>query len=1000
MIDLSLLQDFIAESEEHLEEMEAGLLKLEAEPDNQEIINDVFRTAHSIKGSAEYIGAEKTAMLSHKLENLLEAIRQGKKVLNDKIIDALMESRDRIVMLIAELGNDNEEKTEIGDILKRIEILSVDNDGTEDINDTNESDDAIIELENIASELFEDEELIGLSNNVEDETRREDDNEIIELVNIIDDSFDKNISASSHPLFGNDVMETSADINVTSHPLFGGDETEMDSETGASVTYEDDNDEELFDIFFEHLKENIFSIKGLIEKLNGSDNSIDLLVGCINAILSLKSSANYMDFTELVNVYEEWISCVEKFQEEMFLADGSEIENFFKSVKKYLDRIAAFFPRHKEICFDFYMPEDEPVESKVEDVEKKVLEIAVPDETGNASVDLECEEGEEEEEGEDEIHLPDLNLDTEQGHESAVEQDYTKTVNDSDAQDDELLVEIEAEEDMPVEVKSGADFFNKESEIKLSDYEESALSAADGETDLTSLSETWAVSEIIDQVVGKVAVSDENYPAAGQDDFVQDLQPELEPEPEPKPEPEAIEQVAAKKELQETKISRHIVRQSVRVDSGKIDALMNQAGELVVSRAGFSQILNEMKMLQQDLNDNAEIDQKEFKQFKDLAFRLGEATATLGRVANELQEGVMKVRMLPISQLFNRYPRLVRDLVHDVNKKVRLEIAGEETELDKMVIQEIADPMVHIIRNAVDHGIETVSERLKAGKPEEGVLKLISYHESNHVVVEITDDGRGINPDLIKEVALKKGLFTAQELERMTNKDLIGILMIPGFSTAAKISKTSGRGVGMDVVKQNIEKLNGTIEVDSKPGSGSRLRIKIPLTLAIIKALMIRIGKDVFTIPLAAVEETLQVLKSDISVIEGVEVIHLRDSVLSLLRLSRLFRINAAPQGAGKEFVVVINTGMRQVGLIVDALLGQEEVVIKPLADYLQDNSGFSGATILGDGSISLILDVYELINMSMNMQSIRRERLKYSGAPANRFEQFSVENYEEHSIH
>ena len=974
MIDLSLLQDFIAESEEHLEEMEAGLLKLETEPNNQETLNDVFRAAHSIKGSAEYIGADRTALLSHKLENLLEAIRHGKKVLNDKIIDALMDSRDRITMLIAELGDDNEEKTEIGDILKRIENLSVTNDGNEYANYTNEGDDVIVELTNVVSGSSEDDGLIELSNNIEDGTVLKDGDEIIELTDVIDAFSYKNISASSHPLFGD--AETGTSENFTSHPLFGGAETDIDSETGASIIYENDNDEELFDIFFEHLKENIFSIKGLITKMPASDNSSDLLVGCTNAILSLKSSANYMDFTELVNVYEEWISCVEKFQAEMFLGECIGIQDFFKSVKNYLDRVAAFFPSHKELCLDFDMPNHESIEFTVEEIGKKSPETAITDNPVDASVELECEE--KEDENEDESCLLNMNPDLEQ--EPVVEQDYAEAVNELEVHDDDFLVEADAVQNMPAEVKGEVEFFNEDIKAELSDYEE---------TDLAPL-EACGLSESIDQGIIKVAVPDENYPAAGRDDFLQDLQPEPESEPEP------INQVAAERELSETKNSNQVVRQSVRVDAGKIDALMNQAGELVVSRAGFSQILTEMKKLQQELN----VEQKEFKQFKDLAFRLGEATATLGRVANELQEGVMKVRMLPISQLFNRYPRLVRDLVHDINKKVRLEIAGEETELDKMVIQEIADPMVHIIRNAVDHGIETVSERLKAGKPEEGVLKLTSYHESNHVVVEITDDGRGINPELIKKVALKKGIFTAQELKRMTVKDLIGILMIPGFSTASKVSKTSGRGVGMDVVKQNIEKLNGTIEIDSKPGSGARLRIKIPLTLAIIKALMIRIGKDIFTIPLAAVEETLQILSSDISVIEGVEVIHLRDSVLSLLRLSKLFGIDAESQGADKEFVVVINTGMRQVGFIVDALLGQEEVVIKPLADYLQDNSGFSGATILGDGSISLILDIYELINMSMDMQSARRERLKYSGAPANRFEQFSTENYEGHPIH
>ncbi|MBL0731524.1 MAG: Hpt domain-containing protein, partial [Desulfosarcina sp.] len=515
MIDLSLLQDFIAESEEHLEEMETGLLKLEAEPDNQKILNDVFRTAHSIKGSAEYIGAEKTALLSHKLENLLEAIRQGKKVLNDKIIAALMDARDRIAMLIVELGDDNEEKTEIADILKQIEILSADNAETEDVNYTNEDDDEIIELTNVAVEASEDDEFIELSNNIE--------NEVIDLTEIVDDSFDEDITASSHPLFGGDEMETSEDItasshplfgdsemetsediNITSHPLFGG-ETEMDSEIESTVIYEDDNDEELFDIFFEHLKENIFSIKGLIKKLHGSDNSSDLLVGCTNAILSLKSSANYMDFTELVNLYEEWISCVEKFQEEMFLADGSDIEDFFKSVKKYLNQIASFFPSRKELCFDFDILQHELIEPEKE-IEEKTYGIAVPDDSVDTPVELECEEEEQEQ--------------------------------------DSVLLESTEE---PEEYESEPYLFNEESEnekseTKLSDYNESTPNIAEEETCLTPLSEACLISETLDQGVNEIVPSDENHTVAAQDAFAQDLQSKSGSEQEPGIEP--VKQVA------------------------------------------------------------------------------------------------------------------------------------------------------------------------------------------------------------------------------------------------------------------------------------------------------------------------------------------------------------------------------------------------------------------------------------------------------------------------
>ena len=420
---------------------------------------------------------------------------------------------------------------------------------------------------------------------------------------------------------------------------------------------------------------------------------------------------------------------------------------------------------------------------------------------------------------------------------------------------------------------------------------------------------------------------------------------------------------------------KKVFRQSVRVDADKIDYLMNQVGELVVSRAFFVQLLTDMKNLQQDMKNSSGISQKELKPVRDLAFRLSEATVALGRVSNELQEGVMKVRMLPISQLFNRYPRLVRDLVHKTDKQVKLEIRGEDTELDKMVIEEISDPLIHLIRNAVDHGIESIDERKRMGKPETGTIILEAYHESNHIVIEIIDDGKGIDPNRIKTKALEKGLFTKEELGRMSDAEITRIIMTPGFSTAQKATQTSGRGVGMDVVKKNVEKLNGTIEIESQLGIQTRMRFKIPLTMAIIPALMVRVGKELFTIPLSTVEETLRIHEHETSTIEGVEVIHLRNTTMPIFRLSDVFSIPSdTHQDKVQSFVVIVSTGMQQIGLVVDQLMGQEEVVIKPLEDYLQEKSGFSGATIIGDGRISLILDIYELIKMTSNKQ-IKRQK-------------------------
>ncbi|VTR65536.1 putative Histidine kinase [Desulfosarcina cetonica] len=421
--------------------------------------------------------------------------------------------------------------------------------------------------------------------------------------------------------------------------------------------------------------------------------------------------------------------------------------------------------------------------------------------------------------------------------------------------------------------------------------------------------------------------------------------------------------------------ARSTIRKSIRVDADKIDDLMNQVGELVVNRSTFIQLFQEMRDLVRDFAMRFPKEKAEQRLLAGMTNRFNEATTLLGRVTGELQEQVMKVRMLPISRLFNRYPRLVHDLLKDADKKVQLQFRGEETELDRMVIEQLVDPMIHIIRNAVDHGIESREARKRKGKPEKGILMLDAYHEGSNVVIEITDDGGGIDLSRIRQKAVEKQLVDRAALERMDQRALIDLIMLPGFSTADSVTHTSGRGVGMDVVKSSLEKINGVLTIDTRQDIGTRFRIKIPLTLAIIPALMIRCGGSHFTLPLDAVQETLRIDKGEIFSVDGRQVMHLDEEPLPLIRLSELLNISAPlpPEHEARFFVVVVKATSGMTGLIVDALLGRQEVVVKPLEDYLQESSGFSGATILGDGSISLILNIDELALMAKEREAERR---------------------------
>jgi two-component system chemotaxis sensor kinase CheA len=326
--------------------------------------------------------------------------------------------------------------------------------------------------------------------------------------------------------------------------------------------------------------------------------------------------------------------------------------------------------------------------------------------------------------------------------------------------------------------------------------------------------------------------------------------------------------------------------------------------------------------------------------------------------------------MLPIGKVFNKFPRMIRDLSRELNKKIELVIEGEETELDKSIVEEVGDPLVHIIRNSCDHGIETPDIRLAAGKPEMGTINLNAFNEGNQIVIQIDDDGKGLDADMLKDKALEKGLISEKEADSMSEKEAFLLIMRPGFSTAASVTSVSGRGVGMDVVKTNIEKVNGIIDVESVKGKGSSMKLKIPLTLAIIQALLVGVQEEHYAIPLSSVLETVRISKDEIYTVEGRSVMRLRDDVLSLVHIGDIFEVESILDASEYAYVVVLGLGTQKLGLIVDTLVGQEEIVIKSLGEYLKGIEGIAGATIRGDGGVTLIVDVVALMDIAKNVKS------------------------------
>ncbi len=422
--------------------------------------------------------------------------------------------------------------------------------------------------------------------------------------------------------------------------------------------------------------------------------------------------------------------------------------------------------------------------------------------------------------------------------------------------------------------------------------------------------------------------------------------------------PKAAPKQEAKQQHQATQ-----VEQTIRVDVSRLDSLVNLVGELVLSRNRLSQIAGELE-----------------NKFENeyLVEQLLDVTSAIGMNTTELQLAIMKTRMIAIGKVFNKFPRVVRDIARDTGKEIDLIISGEETELDKQVIESIGDPLLHMIRNSCDHGVETPEVRVAKGKPRTGTVLLSAYHEGNHVVIEIKDDGAGMDPDKLKRKAIEKGVITLDEANNMDDKQAFGLIFKAGFSTAEKITNISGRGVGMDVVRNNIEKLNGIITIDSKINEGSTFFLKLPLTLAIIQALLVEVAGETFAIPLASVVETVRITNEEIHSFEGREVLKLRDRVLSLVRLDEAFALDELEQD--EIYVVVVALAEKQLGFIVDKLIGQEEIVIKSLGEYLGGNPGIAGATITGDGRVRLILDVSGVIEVAQNMPRRIRNVKKLAG--------------------
>ncbi|WP_120876353.1 chemotaxis histidine kinase/response regulator CheAY2 [Helicobacter pylori] len=559
------------------------------------------------------------------------------------------------------------------------------------------------------------------------------------------------------------------------------------------------------------------------------------------------------------------------------------------------------------------------------------------------------------------VTIRDTGSDTNNGKENEIEE-AVKQLQAITSQNLEGAKETSGTKEAPKkenkeEAKGEAKEENKENKAKAPTAENPTSDnplADEPDLDYANMSAEEVEAEI-ERLLNKRQEADKERRAQKKQEAKQEVTPTKEPPKTETPKaPKTETKAKAKADTEENKAPSIGVEQTVRVDVRRLDHLMNLIGELVLGK-------NRLIRIYSDVEER--YDGEKFLE------ELNQVVSSISAVTTDLQLAVMKTRMQPVGKVFNKFPRMVRDLSRELGKSIELIIEGEETELDKSIVEEIGDPLIHIIRNSCDHGIEPLEERRRLNKPETGKVQLSAYNEGNHIVIKISDDGKGLDPVMLKEKAIEKGVISERDAEGMSDREAFNLIFKPGFSTAKVVSNVSGRGVGMDVVKTNIEKLNGIIEIDSEVGVGTTQKLKIPLTLAIIQALLVGVQEEYYAIPLSSVLETVRISQDEIYTVDGKSVLRLRDEVLSLVRLSDIFKVDAILESNSDVYVVIIGLADQKIGVIVDYLIGQEEVVIKSLGYYLKNTRGIAGATVRGDGKITLIVDVGAMMDMAKSIK-------------------------------
>ncbi|MCA1959777.1 MAG: chemotaxis protein CheW [Desulfomonile sp.] len=1113
MIDTEILQDYISEARELLEEMEASLISLEKEGSTPELLNTVFRCVHCIKGSAEYVGLERSGALAHTVESLLDRLREGVLPLRPPIVELLFRVKDVIALLVEELAADQQEKSEITALMNELgQMLAMPEGevGAEPIPFIAEEDLTPIEEERAPAQELQPEEPPFLSQYVPEEELP-----TTEMDFPTDEAVEQILEAEGpselQPLTEPSVEEVPTVEAATPTPT-------EEMETGATL---------------EEMIPHTLNLGLYLDDLEDGLSLGNVRTAMLDTIRGLKKSARIAGVPAAVRPLEQLedrILAVKRVEARLPL-------DYVKELRSYLRELHSFFPPDTFPSEEPTLPEPEvtPTEEvspmpaaflgELEGIpgmdamlghalyeagftsmdqlaaasesllmtvpgmkrpvakailraarnrppaQKEIVATRKPGERSLlADVDEQLLKEFEQVFPEEAVVAPSERATVEQAFASAERRGGLLAQLDSIAEEaDREILEIflsfgweiseklrpvvdrirrgtVTREDLDVcaealrAMRSSSSYMDYQKLAAfLEEWYEKTLWASEmldslvpDELDFIeeNASEFQAFLRGVEQALQPAAAAPETRVEPVREPSAVKVKPaEARPRPTPPPvreaplrveprraqpisppgpsirRPEAVPRPAATppamaieppraaeipkvgplpvqhppvREAEDMRSARleeapeeatlrdlgqdsPIVR-TMRVEATKVDLLLNQVGELVVNRSYVEQLSLELKNFQRGLASVKQVGKKEIQALRNLSLRVAEASISLGRAATDLQEGVMKLRMLPVGQLFNRMPRLIRDLCRRMGKTVNLRVQGGDTEVDKRVIEQVYNPLVHLIRNAVDHGIEDPVTRQVKGKSEEGTILLNAYSQGNQVVIDVEDDGAGIDTSAVLEKAIEMGLVDPKDAKGLSPQEIYSFIFVPGFSTSTKVTRTSGRGVGMDVVKKDVERINGTVEVEAWKDEGTRISIKIPLTLAIIQTLLIRSLGRMFAIPLASVREIIQIAPKEIATIEGFEVIKFRDETIPILRIDDVFEMRNKRPSRDPRFLVLSTTGPKTVGFYVEELIGEQDVVIKPLAEHVWKTRGLAGSTILGDGTIALVLDVGELV--------------------------------------